>query len=985
MTRKQRRRRTNEEEPREHVEKGKEAPAFQTGTDPVQEDLVRTRELQHRLWIHPDVQTILQPHGNLFTRLGLVIEQLAARGRTSIVKTCQGDNQGWYRTPLGGGSGNHYYLWWTTAGSRHGLKAKLPTGGIAIRTARHHDDHRALEPLTTADYKAMPDAASIDESVAGNPWTDGQVQFRNAAEPVRVLEGHPGSGKTTGLWHSVDVRNDEHVLYITWSTALAEDAQNHFSSFAAPGVKTSCVDYASLLASLTKRGTARIPLRESRERLSTQIAKIQAGNTNAWLREPITLHTELRGILLGGATGVDDRGTTTQDGCLRLTDDGYRKHRRQVRRIKESMDALLAAAKRLPAGTLSDVFPELAAAREALDELRTGAAPPAWLRNVDRIVVDEAQDLTLTETAVITELWRRIGEASGIQPKLLMAGDEGQTVRPTAFNWRRTRELLHSRVGRPKTYRLDGQVRFPNRIAEAVAITNRYYRELEKDSRPGGQHDIGAAQTGAGRVLQVTANGSEQEDLIRRAVENAQITVISATAQVPEWVPKELRSQILTPAEAKGLEYQTVCIISLFKGCCTAVTTRLSGGDGTLSQELRRNAIDQVRVAMTRSTDTLVIVEAHEHYHIAELGKVATRCAAPDVVADVTDDTPPLERALALAEECRQLRDENVGRALLRGRQAIRLLLEENSLGGEADEALQNDMANAVLGTVAAHLLLSNTSEAEQNLAAQTGLAALEIKHRATHKDRGREYAEVGTEIEHNLLVGIAQWQKGRLEGAIATGDRFMVLQERELVAKHPGTTYGGWADAAIRMVRGKLADDIEKAAATPAGWKCLWPEAEAWFVAIEADEPQARATRTAEAAFDSLLAAGAARHKDSDSATLLNRAEAILTTLGNDPRRTARVEELEGHPLEALGLYMEAGADGDASRVITQNALWEHAEKLKGAARADGAWLLELETVVKRRPEGLEGRLTAGDRQRLSKGTGATIQQALRTRRDRT
>ena len=983
MNRKQRRRRNHAENvAQRRPDTAEETPAVHATTDRVQDGLARTRKLRHQLWIHPEVQEVVRPHENLYARLGLVIEQLAARGRTSIVKTCQGDNRGWYRTPLGGAGGNHYYLWWTTAGSRQGLETGMPSGGIAIRAARHHDDHRPLEAPAASGYKPVPDAAAIDESVAGNPWTDGQVQFQNGPEPVRVLEGHPGSGKTTALWHSVNARNDDHVLYITWSTALAEDAENHFSSFAAPGVKTSCIDYASLLARLTNQGSARIPLRESQNRLRTQILKIEDGPTNPWLREPASLHAELRGILLGGATGVDQRETTIQDGCMRLTDDAYRKHRRQIRRIKEhSMDALLGAARKLPGGTLREVFPELAAAREALERLRCAAAPPAWLTDVDRIVVDEAQDLTLTETAVITELCRRIGEASGMQPKLLMAGDEGQTVRPTAFNWRRTRDLLHARVGRPKTYVLDGQVRCPQRIAEATGMTNQYYRELEKNNRPGGQHGTEPAQTGGGRVLQVSTNGSERTDLIRELAESAGICVINATAEIPEWVPEELRQQVLTPAEAKGLEYQTVCVINLFQGCCTAVTTKLTGSDNTLSQEVRRSAIDQVRVAMSRSTDTLVILESADEYQITEIAKVANRCAAQDVVADLTDDTPALERALTLADECRQLRDENGERAILRGRQALRLLLDENNLSADADEGLQTHIANAVLGTVAAQLLRGK-SDNECEIARETGIAAIEIKHLAVREKNSYTGAQSQTEIEEELLQGIADWQKGSVEEAITTADRFMLLQERARASVDASTRYGSWADSAIRSVREDLAEDIEKAAATSAGWECLRSNVITWFEALGVDDAETRATRTSEKAFDALLEAGAARSDDVNAATDLNRAEAILSTLSDEPRRTAQIEELENRPVEALRLYKSAGARADAKRVVAENGLWEHAEELSGTARSDRTWLLELEAVMSRQPEDIETRITAGDRQRIATKSGSVIEQQLRSPR---
>ena len=211
------------------------AGAAPRGDDAVVYKTRRTRRLEHPLWIHPEVQARLREHPALFQRLGLIIEQLAVRGRSSVAKTCQGANRSWNRAPLGGTGGRQYYLWWTTAGTDQGRRCKLPAGGIAVRAARHHDDHTELEPRTTNDYLEVAQAADIDTEVAGSPWTESQQRFREATAGVRVLEGRPGSGKTTALWHSVEAREDAHVLYVTWSSALAEDAAAHFESFAAPG------------------------------------------------------------------------------------------------------------------------------------------------------------------------------------------------------------------------------------------------------------------------------------------------------------------------------------------------------------------------------------------------------------------------------------------------------------------------------------------------------------------------------------------------------------------------------------------------------------------------------------------------------------------------------------------------------------------------------------------------------------------------------
>ena len=478
--------------------------------DAVATAAARTRGLRHPLWMHPDVHEALGAHHDLFNRLGLLVEQFGARGRCSVVKGCRGANRGWQRSPLGGAGGCQYYLWWTTAGSEQGRRCGLPPTGIAIRAARHHDDHAELVPGTTGDYDTVATAADIGDRIAGNPWTDEQRRFRDSVASVRVLEGQPGSGKTTALWHSVDAREDDHVLYVTWSSALAEDAAAHFESFAAPGVRTSCIDYATLLSEVTGRSVVRMPLRRSRERFEARLAWVDTTPAGAWAREPQALHAELRSMLLGGATSPEAGSSTVQDGCLRLTEAGYRRRRAQRARLDDrSLRTLVRAAEILPAGTVAEVFPELAAAYEALVRLADADGVPERYADMDRIVVDEAQDLTLTETAVIARLCARTGELTGRTPRLLVAGDEGQTVRPSGFSWARTRELLDREVGRPATYALSGQVRCPPRIAEACEHIEAFYQGVDKETRPRGQHAAAGGGAGDGRIIRVTAGRDE--------------------------------------------------------------------------------------------------------------------------------------------------------------------------------------------------------------------------------------------------------------------------------------------------------------------------------------------------------------------------------------------------------------------------------------------------------------------------------------------
>jgi len=114
-----------------------------------------------------------------------------------------------------------------------------------------------------------------------------------------------------------------------------------------------------------------------------------------------------------------------------------------------------------------DVFPELAAAHAALSRLREAGAPSGFL-DYDRIVVDEVQDLTLLETAVLLRLCRALATQRSHAPWLLMAFDDGQTVRPSGFNTGRLNDLLGRWLAKPAEFGLEYNVRSPSAIADVV-------------------------------------------------------------------------------------------------------------------------------------------------------------------------------------------------------------------------------------------------------------------------------------------------------------------------------------------------------------------------------------------------------------------------------------------------------------------------------------------------------------------------------------
>ena len=139
----------------------------------------RYRPLNHPLLLHEEVPDSVEDDLHLRRRLGLVLQHLAAHGRTSIVKGCGGGNQGWRRSPLGGNRGMQFYLWWAPDGSRptngvrrseeHERRQHLGAGGSPSRRP-HSTRHRAVTPQTTTplDRTTSP-ATTIHSSARRTP------------------------------------------------------------------------------------------------------------------------------------------------------------------------------------------------------------------------------------------------------------------------------------------------------------------------------------------------------------------------------------------------------------------------------------------------------------------------------------------------------------------------------------------------------------------------------------------------------------------------------------------------------------------------------------------------------------------------------------------------------------------------------------------------------------------------------------------------
>jgi len=457
--------------------------------------------MNYDVLIHPDVMEELELKSGpyppqLRKNVSVALQCLAVRGYTNIVKgISNGTNRGWRRSPLGGGSnGMHYYLWWalssTAAMPSQWREESNDRPFIVVREIRHHDKHDPISLGHWSDYHQI-NQEDIDGGDKGSfeaPWTEQQRSFASDSAPVRVVHGFPGSGKTWSLWKALESRGSQKVLYLTWSRTLAESAQERFRCFAPKDTRVDALDFATFINRICGTDQPRITLEESRQKLQEFLdeGKVYDDTLSDWAKYRDAFYSSLRGDLFGAAIpGTAD--SIWQGNMARLSDAAYLgrtcEHSTKVSRDHLGRSLLKAAERLTELQAWEHIFPELAAAGKAILRLRATQSLDRML-DYQRIVVDEIQDLTLLEISVIAELYEAISRRGQQPPWLLIAGDDGQTVRPTSFDWGATNDLLSSRLANPKDYSLEENLRSPAKIYSVTDRMSKFYKSLSKDNRP---------------------------------------------------------------------------------------------------------------------------------------------------------------------------------------------------------------------------------------------------------------------------------------------------------------------------------------------------------------------------------------------------------------------------------------------------------------------------------------------------------------------
>lgn len=426
-----------------------------------------------------------------------------------------------------------------------------------------------------------------------------------------ILVGCAGSGKTAlTLTKLRELRGQ--VLYVTQSRYLAESAASLYFAhgYENPEQEVDFLSYRALLESFeVPRGHA-VTLREFSGLFKRHEANLRFTTAHQ-------LFEELRGVLT-----ADPAGPLSLEQYLAL---GVRQsiYRAEER---ERVHAFLGKYRAwLDESSLYD-------SNLVAQALRAKAEP-----RYDAVVVDEVQDLTNAELALVLATLKDAD-------RFFLCGDANQIVHPNFFSWSKVKSLFYreerAALAAP-VHVLEVNYRSSRAVCDVanllLKLKNARFGSIDRESTA----LVRPASESAGRLIGLTKKDAVLRELNQRTKGSARVAVIVMNDDKKA----EARQRFSTPLvfsvhEAKGLEYDAVILYDLvscerarFAEIAEGVSPEALAADeleyarardkDDKSLEVYKFFINALYVALTRAVETVYVVEADAgHVMLARLGIV---------------------------------------------------------------------------------------------------------------------------------------------------------------------------------------------------------------------------------------------------------------------------------------------------------------------------------------------------------------------------
>lgn len=413
-----------------------------------------------------------------------------------------------------------------------------------------------------------------------------------------ILVGSAGSGKTALTLEKLKLAEGE-VLYVTHSAFLAQSARELYyaNGFEHDGQEAVFLSYREFVETIA------VPVgREATWRdFATWFVRIRAATKDIDAHQAFE---EIRGVLAARATGVLTREAYV---ALGVRQSIFASERRDVLYdIFDKYKSWLAE---------SNLFDLNLLAHERL---------PLAAPRYDFVVIDEVQDITTAQLALVLKTLKRPGQ-------FLLCGDSNQIVHPNFFSWAQVKSLFWNDAALAERQSLQVlTANFRNgleatRVANALLkIKQRRFGSIDRESN----FLVQAVGGAPGQVALLADKDAVNRDLDQKTRQSTQFAVLVMRDEDKAQARKYFATPLLFSVhEAKGLEYENIVLyrfVSNHRAEFSDLTEGVTQADiaqDTLdykrakdktdkSLEVYKFFVNALYVAITRAVKNLYVVES---------------------------------------------------------------------------------------------------------------------------------------------------------------------------------------------------------------------------------------------------------------------------------------------------------------------------------------------------------------------------------------
>lgn len=524
-----------------------------------------------------------------------------------------------------------------------------------------YDKSRFLRGAQVDDDK-IPDVEAAAAADAATPvcylhpqrrsvhWLDKALSFDDAQQAVYlmpaplIIVGSAGSGKTALTLEKMKQAQGE-VLYVTHSAYLAQSARDLYyaDGFQRDGQEATFLSYREFIESI------RMP--SGREALWRDFAAWFARMRQQF--KGIDAHQafeEIRGVLAADAAAILSREQYLALGARQsIFDAGQRE---ALYDLFEKYRGWLQEAQLFDLNLVAHAWREQVAAR------------------YDFVVIDEVQDLTVVQLALVLRALKKPGQ-------FLLCGDSNQIVHPNFFSWAKVKSLFWQDTALAEGQQLQVlRANFRNgaqvtRVANSLLkIKHARFGSIDRESN----FLVDAVNQQAGAVSLLADSDSVRRDLNAQTRRSTRFAVLvlrdedKAAARLHFDTPL-----IFSVHEAKGLEYDSIVLFRFisdnrapFREIADGVDAAdISGGElrygrardkGDKSLEIFKFYVNALYVALTRAVRNVYLIESDLSHPLLALLDIAQSGAAAKIDAQTSsvEDWQREARKLALQGKLEQ-------------------------------------------------------------------------------------------------------------------------------------------------------------------------------------------------------------------------------------------------------------------------------------------------------------------------------------------